>query len=123
MKRILFTLVFLLAALGIRAADISNISNAFKQGNASALTSSMSGEVDMAVPGSSRKCNASEAASMLADFFSNNRPTGFSVVHHADKKESGFFVAKLQTGKGEFRVNVTYQAKGKNVMIQSIRIE
>lgn len=123
MKRLLLTLALVLSFLSVAAADITLISNAFKGGNASTLNSSMDQEVDMAVPGSSKKCNASEAISMLSVFFGSNKPTGFTVVHHADKKETGFFVGKLPTGSGEYRVNVTYRSEGNKAIIQSIRIE
>ena len=83
----------------------------------------MDQEVDMAIPGSSKKCNGSEAVKMLSTFFGSNKPTGFSVVHHADKKDAGFFVGKLPTASGEYRVNITYRADGDKAIIQSIRIE
>lgn len=123
MKRLILTFALLLSCFGMWAADIASISNAFKGGNASSLTSSMDKEVDMAIPGSSKKCSGGEAISMLSAFFGSNKPTGFSVVHHADKKESGFFVGKLPTSTGEYRVNITYRADGNKAIIQSIRIE
>lgn len=123
MKRLFLMLVMACSFMGIYAADITSISNAFKGGNASGLASSMDKEVDIAVPGISRKCNASEAVSVLNGFFSGNKPSGFTVLHHADKKESGFFVGKLPVANGEFRVNITYRAEGNKAFIQSIRIE
>ena len=119
MKRLFLTLALVLSVLSVMAADILPISNAFKGGNASSLSGSMDKEVDMALPGSSKKCNANDAVSMLNTFFGGNKPT----VHHADKKENGFFVAKLPTSSGEYRVNVTYRAEGNKAIIQSIRIE
>lgn len=123
MKRLFLTLALILSFLSVMAADIVPISNAFKGGNASSLSKSMDTEVDMALPGSSKKCNGNEAISMLNTFFGSNKPAGFSVVHHADKKENGFFVGKLPTASGEYRVNVTYRADGNKAIIQSIRIE
>jgi len=123
MKRLVIILTLVFSFLSVRAADITSISNAFKSGNASSLTSSMDSQVDMAVPGSSKKCNGSDAVSMLNTFFGTNKPNGFSVLHNADKKDSGFLVGKLPTSKGEFRVNVTYKLNGDKVIIQSIRIE
>lgn len=123
MKRLFLTLALILSFLSVMAADIVPISNAFKGGNASSLSKSMDTEVDMALPGSSKKCNGNEAISMLNTFFGSNKPAGFSVVHHADKKENGFFVGKLPTASGEYRVNVTYRAEGNKAIIQSIRIE
>ncbi|MDF9830072.1 DUF4783 domain-containing protein [Parabacteroides sp. PF5-6] len=123
MKRIWITLAFLLSIFSIKAADITTITNAFKGGNASALTASMDVEVDMAIPGSAKKTNNSEATALLNTFFNSNKPSGFTVLHHADKKENGFFVAKLPTASGEFRVNITYRSEGDKAIIQSIRIE
>lgn len=123
MKQLFLTLALILSALSLMAADIVPISNAFKNGNASSLNGSMDKEVDMALPGSSKKCNANDAVSMLNSFFESNKPSGFSVVHHADKKENGFFVAKLPTSTGEYRLNITYRAEGNKAIIQSIRIE
>lgn len=123
MKRFFLTLAVFLSSLSIMAADIIPISNAFKGGDASLLKGAMDKEVDMALPHVSKKCNANDAVSMLTIFFSSNKPTGFSVVHHADKKDTGFFVGKLPTSSGEFRVNVTYRSEGNKAIIQSIRIE
>lgn len=123
MKRLLFMFAFVLSVLNLQAADINPISNAFKEGNASSLTAFMDAEVDIAVPGSTKKCNGAEAVSILNGFFSSNKPTGFSVVHHADKKENGFFVGKLAAADKSFRVNITYRTDGNKAIIQSIRIE
>ena len=117
MKRLLLTFALIFAFVCAQAADITSISNAFKAGNASSLSGAI------ALPSSSKKCNGSEAVSMLSSFFSSNKPSGFSVVHHADKKESGFLVGKLPTSSGEYRVNITYRAEGNTAIIQSIRIE
>ncbi|WP_085535916.1 DUF4783 domain-containing protein [Massilibacteroides vaginae] len=123
MKRLLFTFAFILSVLSLNAADITNISNAFKGGNASSIAALMDAEVDLAIPGATKKCNGAEAVSALNNFFNANKPTDFSVVHHADKKENGFFVGKLPTASKAFRVNITYRSEGNKAIIQSIRIE
>ena len=103
MKRLLLTFALIFAFVCAQAADITSISNAFKAGNASSLSGAMD--------------------KVVSSFFSSNKPSGFSVVHHADKKESGFLVGKLPTSSGEYRVNITYRAEGNTAIIQSIRIE
>ncbi|MDH6358128.1 DUF4783 domain-containing protein [Parabacteroides sp. PF5-9] len=123
MKRFLVTFALVFSFLSMQAADISTISNAFSSGNASGLSSAMDSEVDVAIPGSSKKTNGNDAVALLNRFFSGNKPTGFSVVHHADKNESGFFVGKLMTANKEYRVNVTYRTENNKAIIQSIRIE
>lgn len=123
MKRFLLTIAITFAFMAAYAADINPISNALKSGNASTLTSAMDKEIDMALPGSSNKCDANSAVSMLNSFFSKNKPIGFTVVHQADKQDSGFFVGKLATSSKNYRVNVTYKVEGNKAVIQSIRIE
>jgi hypothetical protein len=106
-----------------QAVDINPVSAAFKAGNVSSLVTFMDQAVDVAVPGSTKKCNANEAVALLNSFFSSNKPTNFTVLHNADKKDSGFLVGKLLTPGGEFRVNITYRIGNDKVIIQSVRIE
>lgn len=100
MKRILMIMISLFSWICIQAADINSISNAFKSGNASTLSSSMDKEIDVAIPGSSKKCDGKEAISLLNNFFSKNKPSNFTVVHHADKKENGFLVGNYPPERG-----------------------
>lgn len=124
MKRIALVILVCMAAVCLQAADIDNISTAFKGGNAAALSQYMDDLVDVALQGgSSKKHSAKEATEQLGAFFQENRPSAFEVIHHADKKDSGFFVGKLSAGGNEYRVNVTYRAEGDKAIIQSIRIE
>ena len=123
MKKILFTLAFIIAAVAIQAADITPISNAIKAGNADMLKDKMGEEVDIVVPGASKKGTGADATAILKTFFQANKPTGFTVAHHADKNDSGFFVGKISTGVKEFRVNITYTVKDGKVLITIIRIE
>jgi hypothetical protein len=83
----------------------------------------MDQEVDIAIPGTTKKCNASEAIELLNAFFRANKPATFALLHNADKNDSGFLVAKLQSAQGEFRVNITYRTQDGKPIIQSIRIE
>jgi hypothetical protein len=123
MKKIIFTLTFILSLLSIRAADITPVSDAIKAGNADLLQDRMSEEVDISVPGRSGKGSGTEAIVILKAFFRANKVSGFTVAHHADKNESGFFVGKLVTDNGEFRVNITYTTKDGRIEIRIIRIE
>ncbi|MGM9759567.1 MAG: DUF4783 domain-containing protein [Parabacteroides sp.] len=123
MKRILLVWMLVCAAWSLQAADLNPITQAFKAGNASSLAQAMDKEVDMALPDATQTCQAADAVNLLGKFFQGHKPSGFTVVHHADKSEKGFFVAKLKTTQGDFRVNVAYRVEGERILIQSIRIE
>lgn len=123
MKRILLTLILLVACISLFAADIAHIATAFKKGDAASLKSSMDNEIEIALPSVNKKCSNTEAVRLLDIFFQENNPTGFSILHQADKKETGFCVGKLTSGGKDFRVNVTYRTQNDAIFIQSIRIE
>ena len=123
MRKVLFLLAIIISAAGIQAADIKPVSEAFKTGNTEILKDKMATEVDIVVPGASKKGTGSDAITILKTFFQANKPTGFTVAHHADKNDSGFFVGKLATGDKEFRVNITYITKDEKILITIIRIE
>lgn len=123
MKKILFTLALVISALTLQAADITPVTDALKAGNADILKDKMATEVDIVVPGASKKGTGNEAIALLNSFFQANKPTGFTVAHHADKNDSGFFVGKLTTAAKEFRVNITYTTKDGKILLTIIRIE
>ena len=123
MRKITCILVFILSVLSISAADITVIVNIFKEGKAFALEGNMDMEVDIAVPGAANKGTGAEAVAILTRFFESEKPSNFTVLHHADRNDSGFIVGRLTTSKGESRVNITYNTKDEKVLIQSIRIE
>ncbi|MDR3251904.1 MAG: DUF4783 domain-containing protein [Tannerella sp.] len=124
MGKILLTLTATLAFWSVNAADVTPITEAFRTGKAEALKGKMSAEIDIVVPDGSKKVAGEQAVAILDNFFKSHKVSGFTVVHNADKNESGFIVGKLSTDKGEFRVNITYTAsKDGKILIQIIRIE
>ncbi|MDR1601038.1 MAG: DUF4783 domain-containing protein [Tannerella sp.] len=122
MKKYVLVLA-LMSVSGLYAADITIISNAFASGSMVSLAANMDTEIDFALQGKAQKMNGAQAIAQLTRFVETNKPAGFTVAHHADKKETGFLVGKLATDNGEFRVNVTYAVKNDKIIIQSIRIE
>ena len=123
MRKILFLFIFTSSIINIQAADIKPITEALKAGNAEILKDKMAAEVDIVVPGTSKKGTGNDAITILKSFFQANKPTGFTVAHHADKNDSGFFVGKLAVGDKELRVNITYTTKDGKIQITIIRIE
>ena len=123
MKKILYTLALSILIMQMQAVDISPVINAFKAGNTDMLKEMMAAEVEMVTPGVTKKGNGNDAIATLKSFFLNNKPTGFTVAHHADKNESGFIVGKITTENRDFRVNITYLVKDGKTLITIIRIE
>ena len=123
MKRFILLLVGCLFFIGALAVNTDSITKVFKTGDAALLKGSMDAQVEMILPSVNKKCPASDALRLLTDFFRVYKPTGFTVLHQADKKESGFYIGKLTASEKEFRVNITYRTQNDAIRIQSIRIE
>jgi hypothetical protein len=123
MRRIVLILALVASTLSVLAVDLSHIVSAFKSGRTQTVAAFMDPEVDVAVPGASKKCLPAEAVAAMDAFFGENSPTAFTVAHNAEKKESGFLVGKLTAGGREFRVNLTYRISDGKAVIQSVRIE
>jgi len=123
MKKTFFTLALSILILQIQAIDISPVTNAFKAGNVDLLKEMMAAEVEIVTPGVSKKGSGNDALAILKSFFQDNKPTGYTVAHHADKNESGFIVGKITTANRDFRVNITYTVKEGKIQITIIRIE
>jgi hypothetical protein len=122
-KQCIFTVALFLSVLCAQAADITPITKAFKAGNADLFKGNMDEEVNISVPGTTKKGTGNDAIVVLKTFFQANKVSDFTISHHADKNTSGFFVGKLLTEKGTFRVNVTYITKNNVILLQAIRIE
>ena len=123
MKRFLLTCALLCAFCSLQAADLAGITKAFKEGKAETLTGKMAATIDLALPEKTLTCAGDQAIEALNSFFGQHKPASFTVVHHADKSDNGFLVAKLHTEVGDYRVNITYKAENNTAIIQSIRIE
>lgn len=123
MKRFLLTCALLCAFSGLQAADIAGITQAFKEGKAETLAGKLAATIDLALPEQTLTCEGEQAIQALNRFFGQHKPATFTVVHHADKSDNGFVVAKLHTEAGDYRVNITYKANNNTAIIQSIRIE
>ena len=123
MKRFLLTCALLCAFCSLQAADIAGITQAFKEGKAETLVGKLAATIDLALPEQTLTCEGEQAIQALNRFFGQHKPATFTVVHHADKSDNGFVVAKLHTETGDYRVNITYKADNNTAIIQSIRIE
>ena len=96
MRKLKTIILALFTAWGVYAADLKPITEAIKSGNTAALSGSMYTEADVSVPGVSQRASAAEAAAILGRFFQGNPPTGFTVVHQADKNGADSWLASCR---------------------------
>lgn len=102
----------------------SGLETAFRKGSAQDLLQFLGNQVVMIIRNNPQSVNKTEAQQKMADFFSANKVTGFSVNHQGNRNESGFIIGTLNTVNGPFRVNCFFKKSGNNpALIHQIRID
>jgi len=130
MKTILHKLSLFLMLTGFvfiqttQAQSFDNIANAIKNGNSAELAGSFVGNVEITIKSNSGSYSKSQAEMVLKSFFSENKPSGFSISHQGTSPEgSRYFIGSLTTSSGTFRTYVYAKATGNTLVIQEIRFE
>lgn len=103
--------------------SISEIINAFKEGNASAISASFDQTVEITFLSQNNSYSKSKAQKVLQDFFAANTVRDFKVLHKSDSGGSAYFIGNLITSNGNFRVTVYAKEKNGKILIQELRIE
>ena len=65
----------------------------------------------------------SEAEKELANFFAQNKPQSFSVLHDNSQDNVIYMICKLQTTQTSYRVHILIDVMGDEERITQIRIE
>jgi hypothetical protein len=123
--------IFLLILIGIlaihtsiaKSSGINTLVPLFAQGNASEIGKSFDNMVELSIKGKAGSYNSSQAVGILNDFFNNNRPSGFTIVHNGTSSDSEFAIGNLSTSNGIFKVSLFVKNNGNNFTIKEIRIE
>ena len=122
-KRI-FIFSFLLIGLSSFTGITDDVAAALKAGNAFKLSAFFQSKVDLTILDESDLMTKLEAEKMVYDFFHDNKPTDFVILHQG-KSKSGleYTIGKLTTDKGIFRVSFYINKTGNSEHIQQIIID
>ncbi|HNV96406.1 MAG TPA: DUF4783 domain-containing protein [Bacteroidales bacterium] len=101
----------------------SSISNAIKNGNAAELTKSFNINVDLTLLDKQDIYSKTQAESLLKDFFTKNIPSNFTVIHRGGKEDAQYYVGKLTTSTGNYRISILIKGQAKTSFIHQFRIE
>jgi hypothetical protein len=101
----------------------SNIILALKTGNAKEIASNMNENVEMVILDKEGIYSKTQAEMILKDFFMNNPPRKFSLLHQGGKAESKYGIGDLETSDDTFRVYFLLKRKNEKTLIHQFRIE
>lgn len=105
-------------------APISDIEQAFKNGNVEELSKYFDSSVDITLNNTSETYSKSQAEQVLKSFFSKNKVTHFKQVHSVSSRSgsSESFVGQMTAGGQHYRVFLLLASSGSQQVIQEISI-
>ena len=124
MRYIAFLTLMTLFGWSAQAQDYAAISDAFSDGNATALGRLMDATVEMDMEGSSSKVGRSDAENKLRTFFMDHEPRHFEVVHKGvSPSDVHYCIGQLSSSGGAYRVTLYLRKSMDQYLIQSLEIE
>jgi len=125
MKRRLFLMIagIFFASNMLFAQNVSDVEAAFRKGNANLLLPQLSDEVDWIFTTENSSLSKSTFVATLNQFFKNNPPKDFNVVHNGQRGESKFLIGKYISAKETYRIHLLYKKNSNTYLITQVRIE
>jgi hypothetical protein len=124
MKSLLF-FAFLLPTVYQPSANLSAITQAISQGDATTLGSYFDESVEISILEKDEIYSKSDAIGVIKQFFGQYRPSGWSTVHKgaARNNDSQYCIGNLNANGKTFRVYIYLKEKGGRQLIQELRFD
>ena len=128
MKKIKYIFILLIfSSLSISAQNdiYTSVTNAIKKGDAKALSSHFSTNVDLTILTEDDIYSKAQAEQILIAFFTNNKPLDFSIIHQGVSKEGAkYAIGKLTTSTGSsFRTYFFIKSQMGSDTVHELRFE
>lgn len=121
---ILFFLLLLPAFIFSQNAVRDNVSNLLKQGNSTELSNYFISNIDLTLLDVDDVYSKQQAEVIIRQFFENVKPTAFTIKHEGKSKlDDYYYIGKLSTAKGVYRVTFLLKNKNDKFLIKQLRIE
>lgn len=122
------TLLILVFAMTLCITTISaqipeDITSSLQVGNASKLAGSFNQNVELVVLDDENVYSKAHAEQIIGNFFKNNKPTKFSIVHQGGKGDSNYAIGTLHTESQDYRVYILLKTSNNAKLIHQLRIE
>jgi hypothetical protein len=104
--------------------NFSPIATAISTGNADALAKFFDTDVEISFFEKGDSYEKEKATTLMKDFFSKNKPRGFSQMHQGASKgkDTQYTIGEVATASGTFRVYIYMKVINDNYLIQEIRV-
>ena len=123
-SRVNFLFIFAFVFLNINANNIpKEIITCFKTGNAKALTEFLYSSIELQVLENESVYSQAQAEQLIKQFFDQNKPVDFVILHQSGKEGSEYAIGTLHTINGKFRVYFLLKTKGSKGFIHQLSIK
>jgi hypothetical protein len=113
-----YTLVLTITSSAQTGSFLDRTKLALKSGSSQKLSQLMAEKVQMGFEGESAMLTQKDAENKLTNFFKSNIPTDISQLFQGQSKDGKqYFICKLKSSGGEFRVSVYWSETPRNQMI------
>ena len=101
----------------------SEISMAFKAGNAEILTGYLNSTIELVMPDKEDFYKKAVAEAILKEFFRAHRTTDFVIKHQGGRSDARYAIGDLRTTDGSFRIYFLMKSIDGKPLIHQLRIE
>ena len=101
----------------------SDIVSAVGEGDASELSEYFNDNIELLIPQKSGIFSKSQAEMVLKDFFNQNPPKGFKIIHEGSRQNASFAIGNYTTNSGIFRLYFLTKNVDNKTLIHQLRIE
>lgn len=122
-NHLLLGLVFVALFSTVSAQIPGEIIGSIKTGNAKTLSGYFNQNVELVVLANDNVYSKAQAQQIVTDFFSNNTPESFTILHDGGKEGSKYVIGTLKTKNGSFRVYFLLKQNDGKDYIHQLRIE
>lgn len=101
----------------------SPIGKYFQAGDYEKLSAWFADNLELDILGAINNCTRNQAKLIMKNFFTNNTPKKFEIVHKSGKAPMKYAIGNLSAGGSEFRVILFVKISDSTSYIQQIKIE
>lgn len=126
MKKWISLAMLVLAMVSAKASlpeIFDDIASGIRSGDVKMLSRNFNSSIDLTIGTVENTYSKAQAEQLLRDFFSANKPTGFTIIHQGLSKEGAkYAIGTLTTAQGKsFRVYLYVKQLGNSYQVNELR--
>lgn len=123
-KGYILVALFISISLQSFAGDIpAALISAFSAGNSNAISAYFGQTVELTLFDQEEIYSKTQAQIILNNFFKENPPSSFKIIHQGGKESSKYAIGSLKTSGNSYRITLLLKASGNDINIHQLRIE